>query len=283
MNLHVIETGTFRLDGGAMFGVVPKVLWQKTNPADESNRITLAMRCLLIEEGERLLLVDDGLGSKYDDKFSKIYSLDNSKTLESSLKAAGFSPDDVTDVLLTHLHFDHCGGSTMRGKDGKSFVPYFRKAVYYVQEPHWQWAIKPNAREKASFFLEENLLPLDRSGQLRRISGDGSILENLSLIIVNGHTRGQQLPVIRYKDKTIVYVADLIPTHGHIPVPYIMGYDISPLDSMEEKEKFLSRAAAGKWVLFFERDPFHECATVERKETGGYKMAQPLRLAELKS
>lgn len=265
-----------------MFGVVPKMLWQKTNPANEKNLITLAMRTLLIEDGKRLILIDNGIGHKYDDKFKSIYDIDHSSnTLEKSLAKRGFSMDDVTDMFLTHLHFDHCGGSTKRDANGK-FIPAFNNATYYIQEEHWNWAINPNPREKASFFREENLLPLEQSGRLKKIKNDTSLgIENFSFLIVNGHTRGMQLPKIQYKGKTIVYVTDLIPTHGHVPLAYIMGYDMFPVTTLGEKEKFLNEASDKEWLIFYEHDPNIECSLIQRNERGGFVRGEVLKLSDL--
>jgi glyoxylase-like metal-dependent hydrolase (beta-lactamase superfamily II) len=269
MKLHVINTGNFKLDGGAMFGVVPKTLWSKTNPADENNMCNWAMRCLLIEDGNRLTLVDNGIGNKQDTKFYSHYFLNGNDTLEKSIKAAGFSTDDITDMFLTHLHFDHCGGSIKHNKDKTGFETSFKNATYWSNAEHWEWATKPNSREKASF-PKENILPIQESGQLKFIDNENSkqLGENISISYMFGHTDAMMLPHIKYKGKTVVFVADLLPSTAHIPLPYIMGYDIRPLLTLSEKEKFLSRAAREEFILFFEHDSVNECCTVEQTEKG---------------
>lgn len=242
MNLHVINTGNFKLDGGAMFGVVPKVLWQKTNPADENNLCNWSMRCLLIEDGNQLILIDNGLGNKQSEKFFSHYYLNGEDTLTDSLSKSGFSANDVTDMFLTHLHFDHCGGGVERTGEN-SFDLAFKNANYWSNENHWEWATQPNAREKASFLLE-NIQPMEKSGHLNFVPLDkSSPFKQFDIITVDGHTDKQMLPKIKYKDHTIVFVADLIPSIGHIPLPYVMGYDTRPLLTMKEKESFLKEAA----------------------------------------
>ena len=266
MNLHVIDTGFFKLDGGAMFGVVPKSIWQKSNPADERNLCSWAMRCLLIEDGDRLILVDNGIGNKQDENFLKHYYLHGEGDLHRSLKQAGFTAADITDVFLTHLHFDHCGGS-VELVEGKTRMT-FPNARYWSNEQHWQWATKPNAREKASF-LKENIFPIKESGQLQMISADQvSPFPQMDIFYACGHTDSMMIPMIRYKDQTICFMADLLPSTGHIPLPYVMGYDTRPLITLEEKYNFLNDAAAGKYVLFFEHDPVNECCTVQLTEKG---------------
>ncbi|HEY6161503.1 MAG TPA: MBL fold metallo-hydrolase [Bacteroidia bacterium] len=273
MKLHVINTGFFKLDGGAMFGVVPKSLWKKTNPADENNLCTWALRCLLIEDGDRLILIDNGIGDKQDAKFFSHYYLHGDDTLERSLRQKGFSPDDITDMFLTHLHFDHCGGSIRYSNDRTKLETVFRNATYWSNAEHWEWATKPNPREKASF-LQENILPIQESGQLKMINGEsekkeGSQLgKNIFIRYMRGHTDAMMIPHIFYKGKTIVYMADLLPSTGHIPLPYVMGYDTRPLLTMGEKEKFLDTAAAEEYVLFFEHDPVNECCTLQQSEKG---------------
>lgn len=258
--LHKIETGRFRLDGGAMFGVVPKPLWERHIPADDQNRIPLAMRCLLVETGDRLVLIDNGLGDKYDAKFADHFAVDYSDSeLHASLRAAGFDASDVTDVVLTHLHFDHCGGTTTR--DGDGFRLVFPNATHHVQRDHWDWANNPNARERASF-LRENLAPLGNSGKLNLLDGEQTLLPGLDLIVVNGHTRGQQLVRLTGDDRTMVFCADLLPTATHLPLPWVMAYDVAPLDTLAEKEPFLKEAAERGWTLFFEHDAETEIAEV---------------------
>ena len=267
MNLHSIETGLFKLDGGAMFGVVPKSIWQKTNPADENNLCTWAMRCLLIEDGDRLILVDNGIGNKQDEKFLKHYYLHGNDTLEKSLAAKGFHKDDITDVFLTHLHFDHCGGSIIR--TGDKLRPAFKNAFYWSNEQHWDWAVNPNDREKASF-LKENILPIQDSGQLRFVESKDEVEFHNAIVIrfAYGHTDAMMLPQIQYKDRTIVYMADLLPSTGHIPLPYVMAYDMFPMKTLTEKKAFLKEAADNNYILFFEHDAQTECCTVVETEKG---------------
>ena len=267
MDLHVINTGMFKLDGGAMFGVVPKSIWQKLNSADENNMCTWAMRCLLVKDGNRLILIDTGIGNKQDQRFFNFFYLHGEDTLESSIKKAGYSPDEITDVFLTHLHFDHCGGAMKYNSDKSKIIPAFKNATYWSNEEHWQWATQPNPREKASF-LKENINPIKESGQLKFIKPGNSVFENIDILFVDGHTDKQMLPHIKYKDKTIVFVADLIPSVGHIPLPYVMGYDTRPLLTMQEKEIFMNKAASENYILFFEHDPVYECCTVQQTERG---------------
>ncbi|QJB33929.1 MBL fold metallo-hydrolase [Chitinophaga oryzae] len=267
MRLYTIETGFFKLDGGAMFGVVPKTLWNKTNPADENNLCTWAMRCLLIEDGNRLILIDNGIGDKQDAKFFSHYYLHGDATLDKSLAAHGFYRDDITDVFLTHLHFDHCGGSIVR--EGDKLLPAFKNATYWSNEDHWKWATVPNDREKASF-LRENILPIQESGQLKFIAHQEGIAftDHINIRFANGHTDAMMLPQIRYKDKTIVYMADLLPSVGHLPIPYVMAYDMFPLTTLTEKKRFLQEALDKQYVLFFEHDPVNECCTLQNTEKG---------------
>ncbi len=280
MNLYTIETGFFKLDGGAMFGVVPKTLWNRVQPADENNLCTWAMRCLLVEEGNRLILIDTGIGDKQNEKFFSHYYLHGEHNLKSSLAANGFSPDDITDVFLTHLHFDHVGGSVIR-KDDK-LIPAFRNATYWSNKDHWQHATVPNAREKASF-LKENILPISDSGQLRFIDvppADGAagqdhsfttvipFTENICIRTVSGHTEKMMLPQIRYKNKTILYMADLMPGICHLPIPYVMSYDINPLQTLIEKEIIFKEAMEHEYVLFLEHDPNIACCTLQQTEKG---------------
>ncbi|MBL7746103.1 MAG: MBL fold metallo-hydrolase [Chitinophagaceae bacterium] len=274
MKLYSINTGYFKLDGGAMFGVVPKSIWNKINPADENNLCSWALRCLLIEDGNRLILVDNGNGDKQDEKFFSHYYLHGDDTLDKSLAKYGFHRDDITDVFLTHLHFDHCGGSIMR--DGDKLVPAFKNATFWSNKEHWDWAVYPNEREKASF-LKENILPIEESGQLKFLEVTGGIdgklgqtdfTDNISVRFVSGHTESMMLPQIRYKDKTVVFMADLLPSAGHIPIPYVMAYDMFPLTSLKEKKSFLKEAIDGDYILFFEHDPVHECCNLQQTERG---------------
>ncbi len=266
MNLHIIETGNFKLDGGAMFGVVPKSLWNRRHPADENNMCTWSMRCLLIEEGDRLMLIDTGIGDKQDDKFFSFYFLHGDDSLDKSLKAKGFHPNDITDVFLTHLHFDHCGGALIR--NGEKIVPKFPNAKYWSNQDHWKWATEPNSREKASF-LKENILPIQESGQLNFIDpGAESPFNFMDIIYVDGHTDKQMLPVISYKDKKIVFCADLLPSAHHIPVPWVMAYDTRPLLTMKEKSQFLHDAVDKDYILFFEHDANNQCANLQKTEKG---------------
>jgi glyoxylase-like metal-dependent hydrolase (beta-lactamase superfamily II) len=280
MKLHVINTGNFKLDGGAMFGVVPKSLWSRTNPADDNNMCTWSMRCLLIEDGNRLILIDNGIGNKQDAKFFAHYYLHGDDTLESSLKKAGFSTGDITDMFLTHLHFDHCGGSIKYNTNKNGFETVFPNAVYWSNSEHWEWAMKPNAREKASF-LNENILPIHQSGQLKFIDGENSkqLGENISLAYMRGHTDAMMIPQIKYNGKTVAFVADLLPSTGHIPVPYVMGYDTRPLITLSEKELFLNRAAEEEYILFFEHDSVNECCTLQKTEKG-IRLKDTFRLEE---
>ena len=270
MRLYAIETGNFKLDGGAMFGVVPKPLWERTNPADENNRIDMAARSLLIEDGERLILVDTGLGNKQSDKFFSHYALWGEHSLARSLNKLGFHNDDITDVVFTHLHFDHCGGAIVRNKKG-FYEPAFKNARFWSHKDHWQWATTPNVREKASF-LPENILPIEESGQLNLLDDSKTPL-GFDVLLMDGHTEKQMLPKIEYKGKTIVFSADLIPTAGHLPVPYVMGYDTRPLLSLKEKESFLAEAVEKDYFLFLEHDAHNEIISLKHTEKG-------VRLAE---
>ncbi|CEN54296.1 MBL fold metallo-hydrolase [Capnocytophaga canis] len=272
MKIYPIDTVNFKLDGGAMFGVVPKSIWQKTNPADANNQIDLSARCMLIEDNNRLILIDTGMGNKQSDKFFGYYALWGDTNLDDSLKKAGFHRDDITDVFMTHLHFDHCGGSIQWNKERTGYEPAFKNARFWTNESHWRWATQPNPREKASF-LKENILPMQESGQLYFIDPKGNtFLEQSELgfgiLFVDGHTEKQMLPYIYYKGKTIVFVADLLPTVGHIPLPYVMGYDTRPLLTLEEKDKFLREAAEKEYYLFLEHDAHHQLCTVQRTEIG---------------
>ncbi len=279
MKLYTINTEMFKLDGGAMYGVVPKSMWNKLNPSDENNLCPWAMRLLLIQKDNKLILIDTGIGNKQDAKFMGHYYLHGKDTLEKSLNAIGFSKNDITDVIHTHLHFDHCGGS-IDLKDGQ-LVPAFQNATYWSNEQHWNWAVYPNDREKASF-LKENILPIQESGRLKFVEGvkDGvnskgevqhvpsTIIPELSFYIVNGHTNAMMMPAIQYKGKTIVYVADLLPSIGHLPIPYVMAYDMFPLITLLEKKTFLKEAADNDFILFFEHDPKNECCSLHYTERG---------------
>jgi len=267
MQLYTIDTGFFKLDGGAMFGVVPKALWSRTNPADDNNLCSWAMRSLLILDGDRLILIDNGIGDKQDDKFLRHYYLHGEVSLHSSLARHGFSVDDVTDVFLTHLHFDHCGGSVKWNEDRSRFKMTFKNAKYWSNADHWQWAVQPNVREKASF-LRENILPIQESGHLNFVESDKNIFNDFDALFVHGHTEAQMIPHITYKDKTIVFAADLLPSTGHIPLPYVMGYDTRPLLTLTEKEKFLRKAVEEEYIIFLQHDYYNECCTVEQTDRG---------------
>lgn len=283
MKLHTVNTGFFKLDGGAMFGVVPKSIWQKTNPADENNMCTWAMRSLLIEDGNRLILVDTGIGNKQSEKFFSHYYLHGDDSLDSSLNKLGFKREDITDVFLTHLHFDHCGGAIEFDASKEAFRPAFTNAHFWSNERHWQWATVPNAREKASF-LSENILPIQESGQLKFIQRTADKMEQSELgfgiTFVDGHTDSMMIPRVQYKGKTICFMADLLPSTGHIPLPYVMGYDTRPLITLEEKGKFLKEAADNGYVLVLEHDSVNECCTVANTEKG-IKLDQVFRLDEI--
>jgi glyoxylase-like metal-dependent hydrolase (beta-lactamase superfamily II) len=282
MKIYPIEAGNFKLDGGAMFGVVPKTIWNKTNPADENNMIDIAARCMLIEDGNRLILIDTGMGNKQSEKFFGYYSLWGNHSLDKSLAKYGFHSDDITDVFMTHLHFDHCGGSVNWNATKTGYEVAFKNAKFWTNDNHWEWAIKPNAREKASF-LSENILPILESGQLNFIKRPESdfghedegrtgvaISDELGfgIFYVNGHTEKMMLPHIEYRDKTIVFCADLIPTAGHLPIPYVMGYDTRPLLTLPEKTKFLNAAVEKNYYLWLEHDAHNQIITVENTEKG---------------
>lgn len=277
MKLYAVNTGYFKLDGGAMFGVVPKTIWSKTTPADENNLCSWALRSLLIQDDDRLILIDNGTGNKQSEKFFSYYYMFGNDSLESSLAKYGFSKDDITDVILTHLHFDHCGGSIEKDASG-NLVPAFKNATYWSNAIHWDWAIHPNDREKASF-LKENILPIEASGQLKFIDVKDNdpnefvlypsgITKNISIYVANGHTKGLMVPIIQYNGKTIAYVADLIPSIPHIPIAYVCGYDSFPMISMQEKKAFLQAALQGNYTLFFEHDEKHECCNLQQTERG---------------
>ncbi|WP_010251144.1 MBL fold metallo-hydrolase [Myroides injenensis] len=272
MKLYSIESGNFKLDGGAMFGVVPKVIWNKTNPADSNNLIDLGARLLLIEDGNKLILIDTGMGNKQSEKFFGYYNLWGDNSIDKSLAKYGFHCDDITDVFLTHLHFDHVGGAVNWNSDKTGYENAFKNAKYWTNEEHWLWATKPNAREKASF-LSENILPIQDSGALNFISKtDQQFSENcelgFDLFYADGHTDKQMIPILNYNGKKIAYVADLLPTVGHIPLPYVMGYDTRPLLTLAEKELFLQKAADEQWYLFLEHDAHNEIITVQNTEKG---------------
>jgi glyoxylase-like metal-dependent hydrolase (beta-lactamase superfamily II) len=279
MKLHTIDTGFFKLDGGAMFGVVPKSIWQKTNPSDENNLCTWAMRCLLVEDGKRLILIDTGIGDKQSEKFFSYYYLHGDATLDSSLNKLGFHRDDITDVFLTHLHFDHVGGAVIR--NGETLTPAFKNATYWSNKQHWDWAVNPNEREKASF-LKENILPIYESGQLKYVGVDDGIAftDDINIRYVFGHTDAMMLPQISYKNKQILYMADLLPSTGHLPLPYVMAYDMFPLKTLGEKKVFLNEAVEKEYILYLEHDPLNECCTLQQTEKG-IRIKETFRLDEL--
>lgn len=279
MNLYTIDTGFFKLDGGAMFGVVPKSIWNKLNPADGNNLCTWALRLLLVEDGNRLILVDTGIGNKQDERFFSHYYLQGDATIDSSLAKNGFHRDDITDVFLTHMHFDHVGGAIAR--EGDKLVPAFKNATYWSNPKHWDWAVNPNDREKASF-LKENILPIQESGQLKFIDViDGmQFSEGFELKFVSGHTESMMLPLVSYKGKKILYTADLVPSAGHLPIPYVMAYDMFPLTTLNEKKKLLPEALENDYILYFEHDPLNECCTLQQTEKG-IRVKETFRLDEL--
>ena len=268
MKLHVIEAGFFKLDGGAMFGVVPKNLWQRTNPADQNNQIELATRCLLVESENRLVLIDTGLGNKQSEKFFSYYNRWGDHSLEHSLQEKGFHKDDITDVFLTHLHFDHCGGAVERNPQKPELLqPTFKNAIYHTHSEHWEWANKPNPREKASF-LRENFEPIAQNGQLNFVDQTSSEPIPFDFLLFDGHTEKQLIPKIQYKGKTIVYTADLIPTLAHIPLPYVAAYDVRPLQTLKEKAAFLAEAEENGFYLFFEHDAHNQMCSLQQTEKG---------------
>ena len=267
MKLFVINTGNLKLDGGAMFGVVPKVMWSKLYPCDENNLCNWSMRCLLVVDGDRKILIDCGIGDKQSDKFFSNYYLNGEDTLDKSLAAYGFTVGDITDLILTHLHFDHAGGAVRWNAEKTGYEVTFKNATYHTSRAQWEWATSPNNREKASF-LKENILPIQQNGKLHLIESEGELFPGVSVRIFNGHTEGQVIPMIRYGDKTVVYMADLLPSAAHIPLPYVMSYDTRPLITLQEKEVFMAEAAKNGYILFFEHDIFNECATVQETEKG---------------
>ena len=262
MKLHVIEAGNFKLDGGAMFGVVPKALWKRTNPADENNMCDWSMRCLLVESGSRKILIDVGIGDKQPEKFFSHFYLSGETDIEKALNQKGFSAEDITDVFLTHLHFDHCGGAIKRLED-ESYTTTFPNATYWSNKRHWEWATKPNPREAASF-LKENILPIEASGQLKFLSEGEELIPGFTHFYANGHTDAMMIPKLNFNGKTIVYMADLLPSVGHIPLPYVMGYDMKPLVTLNEKDLFLKEACEKGYILFLEHDPINECCSLKQ-------------------
>jgi len=267
MKLYPIETGNFKLDGGAMFGVVPKVLWSKAYPCDENNLCNWSMRCLLVVDSDRRILIDNGIGSKQDEKWLRHYYLNGEATLESSLEKAGYTPDDITDVILTHMHFDHCGGSVKWNEDKTGYELAFPNAIYWTSKKQFDWATNPNRREKASF-LKENILPIQESGQLNLIEEEGTYIPNIDFKLYGGHTGGQVIPHVKYNGKTVVFMADLMPSSAHIPMPWIMAYDTRPLQTLKDRERFYAEAVENDYILFFEHDIYHEAGTLHETEKG---------------
>ncbi len=278
MKLHVIDTGFFKLDGGAMFGVVPKSLWSRYQQPDENNLCTWAMRCLLIDKDDKRILIDTGMGNKQNEKFFSHYHPHGNTSLLGSLKAKGFSPEDITDVVLTHLHFDHCGGAVSKDADGNLYTT-FRNATYWSDKEHWNWAINPNAREKASF-LKENILPIQEAGQLEFVNEYTKIIPELTFALANGHTEGMLIPYIQYGEETIVFMADLLPSPTHIPIAWVMGYDVRPLVTVREKETFLQEAVEKNYLLFYEHDAQTEASRVVATDRGNYKAGETGRLED---
>jgi glyoxylase-like metal-dependent hydrolase (beta-lactamase superfamily II) len=280
MELHKIETGNLKLDGGAMFGVVPKSIWQKSYPADENNLCNWSMRCLLVVDGDRKILIDNGVGEKQDEKFFKHYYLNGDDTLSASLNSLGFSADDITDMVLTHLHFDHCGGSIEKTETGE-LVPVFKNANYWVSKKQWDWAVNPNRREKASF-LKDNILPIKDTGKLKLVEDSGELFENFHVQMFDGHTDGQMIPFINYNGRTVVFMADLLPSTAHVPMPYVMAYDTRPLITMQEKKVFFEEVIKNDYVLFFEHDIYNECCTLMETEKGP-RVKETFTLASLRN
>lgn len=279
MRIYPIETGNFKLDGGAMFGVVPKSIWEKTNPPDHNNMISMALRCMLIEDKNRLILIDTGIGSKQSARFFGYHYLYGDFSLDLSLAKLGFHRNDITDVVLTHLHFDHCGGCIQWNSKKTGYETAFINAKFWSNQNHWEWAINPNPREKASF-LKENIQPIKESGQLNFIEESGINQLGFEVLFVNGHTEKQMLPKISYQGKTLVFMADLLPTIGHIPLPYVMGYDTRPLLTIKEKEQFLNLAADKEYILFLEHDAQTELCTVQHTEKG-VRLKETFKFTEL--
>ncbi|MCK9449682.1 MAG: MBL fold metallo-hydrolase [Bacteroidales bacterium] len=279
MKLYPIETGNFKLDGGAMFGVVPKVLWQKVYPADENNLCNWAMRCLLVVDGDRRILIDNGIGSKQDENWLRHYYLNGDDSLEKSLAAAGYKPEDITDMVLTHMHFDHCGGSVNWNADKTGFELGFPNANYWTSRQQYEWATHPNRREEASF-LKENILPIKESGKLNLIDKEGEYIPNITFKLFEGHTAGQLIPHINYHGRTVVFMADLLPSTAHVPMPWIMAYDTRPLETLKDKERFFREALADDYVLFLEHDLYHEACTLEQTPKGA-RVKTSGKLAEL--
>ena len=279
MKLYSIETGNLKLDGGAMFGVVPKVLWSKVYPADENNLCNWAMRCLLVVDGDRKILIDNGIGDKQDWNFLRHYYLNGEDTLEGSLAKAGFTKEDITDVILTHLHFDHCGGSIVWNHERTGYTLAFPNATYWASRQQYQWATEPNHRESASY-LKENILPIEESGHLKLIEEEGEILPNITIKLYHGHTEGQAIPHINYNGKTVVFTADLLPSTAHVPMPWIMAYDTRPLITLEDKERFYKEALENNYIIFLEHDLYNECCTIQKTEKG-VKVRETFRLEGL--
>ncbi len=266
-SLYIIRAENFLLDGGATFGVVPKSIWGKLWPANENNMVPFSCRLLLVVDGDRRILVDTGIGDKQSGKFREYLYLFGDDSLDKSLQQQGFTRDEITDVLLTHLHYDHCGGGVRRKSEGEGFELTFPNAQYWCSRRQWEWAMNPNSREGASYF-KENLFPMQDSGQLNFIDEQNEFSSAVSLLHVNGHTDGQIIPLIRFKDRTVVFMADFIPSAGHIPLPYVASFDTRPLLSMQEKEAFLTEAVDKKYILFFEHAHHHEAATVKMTDKG---------------
>ena len=267
MKLYPIETGNLKLDGGAMFGVVPKVLWSKAYPCDENNLCNWSMRCLLVVDEDRVILIDNGIGEKQDEKWLKHYYLNGEATLNGSLAKAGFKPEDITDVILTHMHFDHCGGSVKWNNDRTGYELAFPNAIYWTSRQQFDWATKPNRREKASF-LKENILPIQESGRLKLIDEEGEYIPNITFKLYHGHTEGQLIPHIKVNGKTVVFMADLMPSAAHVPMPWIMAYDVRPLQTLKDRERFYEEAVKNDYVLFFEHDIKNEAGTIHNTEKG---------------